>query len=204
MSLEMSGGLFATSTVIRKFDSSLPSLENGNSMFYECSSLSSFKSNTPMLSNAQYMFCDCTSLTSFSGDIPALTDGSYMFYGCNRLISFSGDLSSLTNGSNMFNVLFKYVNRQSGIVIMYHGILTSFSSDLPKLSNGSNMFSDCKLNKPSVLRILNSIPTHTSGSHTLTLGIQYSLKSDSEIGDNGTAIINARNKGWTVAVSYNS
>ena len=52
---------------------------------------------------------------------------------------------------------------------------------LPKLTTGPVMFDRCKLNKPTLLSILNSLRTFTSGSHLLTLGIHIDHKYDPEV-----------------------
>jgi hypothetical protein len=65
------------------------------------------------------------------------------------------------------------------------------------------MFGDCKLDSPSVERILATIPTYTSGSHVLQLGIQSSVASKfAEI--TGTTPTTTEQtvsyKGWSIQV----
>ena len=78
--------------------------------------------------------------------------------------------------------------------------MVSFESTLPKLTNGHYMFMYSKLNKDSALRILNSIPSYTSGKHPLTIGIHVDHQTDDEVLE---AITNAEAKGWTLEVQWN-
>lgn len=83
--------------------------------------------------------------------------------------------------------------------------LTSFNSTLPTLDYGQDMFYGCILDEDSVLRILNSIPTFTSGTHKLHLGKGTNYQNSTEIADllNTTTPIAAANysyKGWTITV----
>lgn len=70
----------------------------------------------------------------------------------------------------------------------------------PSLEAGNNMFADCILDKGSALRVLTSIPTWTSGTHLLTIGIHVDHKTDVEV---LAAIENAKKKGWTLTVQWN-
>lgn len=71
--------------------------------------------------------------------------------------------------------------------------------DFPAASTASNAF-PCKLEKASALRILNSVPAYTSGSHPLTIGIHVDHQHDEEV---LASIANAESKGWTLAVQWN-
>ena len=62
------------------------------------------------------------------------------------------------------------------------------------------MCQNCQLSKESTLAILNTIPSYTSGSHPLTLGIHVDHKTDDEV---LSAIANAEAKGWTLTVQWN-
>ena len=70
----------------------------------------------------------------------------------------------------------------------------------PALENGENMLDGCKLGKASVKEILYSIPSYTSGTHKLTIGIHVDHKTDEEV---IAAIENAESKGWTLTVQWN-
>lgn len=119
-----------------------------------------------------------------------------MFAGCTKLTSFSGDISKLAGTSSM-----------NGGSRMFWGCssLTSFNSTLPKLSYGNEMFNNCNLDEASVLRILNSIPTYTSGVHPLTLGKNTNYQDSTDIATLlGTTVPIAagtyKYKGWTIGV----
>ena len=154
-------------------------------MFNQCKVLTSFRSYLPKLQSGGNMFSSCPQLKSFNCDMPELTSAAYMFGGCTSLTSFSNDVSKVSAGKYMFNQCSK---------------LTSFSSDLPMLSDGTGMFNQCKLDKASALRVLNTIPAYTSGTHSLTLGMASALNGDADI---TAALTAASNKGWTVTTQYN-
>lgn len=78
--------------------------------------------------------------------------------------------------------------------------LTFFEGELPSLSYGYNAFNQTQLNKSSALRVLNSIPSYTSGNHPLTIGIHVDLQIDEEVLE---VISNAETKGWTMTVQWN-
>lgn len=85
--------------------------------------------------------------------------------------------------------------------------LTSFNSTLPALAYGQDMFYGCNLDEASVLRILNSIPTWTSGTHQLHLGKRTNYLNSTDIAALlGTttpiaAKTNYRYKGWTITIA---
>ena len=81
--------------------------------------------------------------------------------------------------------------------------------DFPSLSNGEgfavrsgsdNPSYGGRLNKPSTLRLLRSIPSYTSGTHLLSIGIHVDHQTDEEV---LAAIANAESKGWTLTVQWN-
>lgn len=69
------------------------------------------------------------------------------------------------------------------------------------------MFKGCNLDEASVLRILNSIPAKTSGTHPLHLGHSTNYLNSTEIATLlGTttpiaAASNYKYKGWTITVT---
>lgn len=85
--------------------------------------------------------------------------------------------------------------------------LTSFNSTLPALAYGQDMFYGCNLDEASVLRILNSIPTWTSGTHQLHLGKRTNYLNSTDIAALlGTttpiaAKTNYSYKGWTITIT---
>jgi hypothetical protein len=80
------------------------------------------------------------------------------------------------------------------------GKLTTVEIDLSKATTMDGCFTKTILNKESALRILNNIPSYTSGSHPLTIGIHVDHKDDEEV---LTAIANAEAKGWTLTLQWN-
>lgn len=144
-----------------------------------------------------------TGLTEWVADMPNLKNGeeSFNLYAAPTptLTTFIGDLSSLVDGSYMF-----------------YGCtsLETFIGDLSSLENGSNMFytggwpdKSPKLNAESVECILESIPTYTSGTHSLDLGIHVdAVETFNEItgaqlpATKGSELTNVSYKGWTIRV----
>lgn len=210
-------------TVTKNLDMS--KISDGSYMFYSgldnpFSNITSFTADLTNLTNGRYMFFDCVKLTSWNVELPNLTNGDHMFYGCNRFTSWTVDLPSLTDGAQMFGYcggmtsfagdLSELAGTSSinGGYKMFTGCpkLTSFNSALPKLVHGADMFRDCILDEASVLRILNSIPTHTSETHKLHLGKRTNYMNSTDIADllgTTTPIAAATNysyKGWTITV----
>ena len=72
--------------------------------------------------------------------------------------------------------------------------------NLMSLSNGKKMFYGCQLDRDSALRVLTTIPAHTSGDHPLTIGIHVDHQADEEL---LAAIDAATDKGWTVTIQWN-
>ena len=146
--------------------------------------------NLSNLENAFWMF-GCTtrwSKTEWTYDLPKLTNGVYMFAHdgeIRQIQRFAATLPKLEKGDNMFLA-------QAGLV--------RFESDLPALQSGTLMFSLGRLDKESALRVLTTIPTYTSGSHPLTIGIHVDHKTDEEV---LAAIDAATAKGWTVTTQWN-
>ena len=56
------------------------------------------------------------------------------------------------------------------------------------------------LNKTSALRVFNTIPPYTSGTHNLTIGIHVDHQADEEV---LAAIEAAEAKGWKLTVQWN-
>ena len=83
---------------------------------------------------------------------------------------------------------------------------TSFEVELPSLQNGYELFINCCLDKPSVLRICNSIPpvvldeSSPYGNGRLGLGIHTDLETDDEV---AVACATAEAKGWALTVRWN-
>lgn len=190
-------------------------LTDGHYMFYWSATLTSWTVDLPNLTNGDHMFNCCGRLTSFAGDLSKLENGTEMFLGCTNLSSFNAGtegLKRLTNGSCMFEYCYGLTswnidlpNLTNGSEMFYDCRLTSFNTDLPNLTNGRDMFRFCILDETSVLHILNTIPTHTSGTHWLNLGDNRSFLTSTDIASllGTTTPIAAGTynyKGWTITV----
>lgn len=135
--------------------------------------------------NLKNVFYNCSGLVEASVYSPNATSGEFAFSHCGKLKKVSGNLNSLTSGNSLF----------------LESPIETIEIEFPKLSSGVQFAtSKAKLNKTSVLRIINSIPAYTSGSHHLDIGIHIDHQSDPEVLE---AIANAEAKGWTLAVQWN-
>lgn len=151
-----------------------------------------------------------TKLKKWNVDLPKAKSVTNMFRAAS-LNEFNGALpvvSSMDNGENkMFGGKGLQIFRSSNCGIQngtkwfwYCESLHTFDADLSKLYNGYHMLAFAILNKKSALRIFNSIPAFTSGSHPLSIGIHVDHKTDEEV---LAAIANAEAKGWTLTVQWN-
>lgn len=213
-SLTDSNSMFFGCANLISFSGSIPNLTNGRSMFSNCSNLASWTVELPKLTVAGYMFDNCTELTMWNVGLPKLEDGYYMFRNCSKLTSFTAELPSLTNGDNMFYNCTGLTSfsadlpslTNSSSMFLNCTSLTSFSGDLSSLTTATSMFQSCILDEASVLRILNSIPAHTSGTHRLHLGKRTNYLDSTEIAAllNTTTPIGANTnysyKGWKIIV----
>lgn len=144
---------------------------------------------------------------------------------------FESALPKVTNGNNAFNYLAltetKYPVDVNGNCI-WDSLLPQHVIDgvpqykyltLPKLSEGDLMFNGARLNKESIISILNSLPTYTSGTHKLTIGCHVDHKYDPEVNiaikkcqnsfttpieEKGATLPEevTENKGWTLTVKW--
>lgn len=120
------------------------------------------------------VFEGCSSLQAFISDLSHVRVASRMFKRCTRLSDFQA-----TNG---LDKLYYAEEMFSGCTS-----LTIFDEELPILVKGDGMFSRCKLNKASVLKIVNSLKGQTDtyggadNDGVITLGINSSLKTDQDI-----------------------
>lgn len=79
--------------------------------------------------------------------------------------------------------------------------LRVLEGEFPSLSTtGSYGFTQSQLDKESALRVLNSVPAYTSGTHLMVIGFHVDLQTDDEV---LAAIANAEAKGWTLTVQWN-
>ena len=162
----------------------MPKLKSEVILFRYDTALKKFSVDLPSLTTSSGLL-QYTSITEFDRNFPLLTTWWGTFEGSSKLVRFLSDMSHADTCGYTFNGC---------------SALEVFESDLPKLSNGGDMFYRTRLNKESALRILNSIPAWTSGSHPLTIGIHIDHKQDEEVLE---AIANAEAKGWTMTVQWN-
>ena len=104
-----------------------------------------------------------------------LVNGTSMYAGNTSLTTYVGSLGKLTNGTNMF----------SGCTS-----LSTFVADLTSLTTGNGMFANCKLTEESLIYIVDTLPTVTSG--TITVGVADGV-------DKSKYVTEASTKGWTLA-----
>lgn len=187
----LNGSCMFSCTLLKSFSGDLPKLTNGDEMFYHCEHLTSFTGDLSNLTTAKQMFRDCSKLTTFNANLPNLSDGYFMFCRSRALTSWTIDLPNLKNGSYMFCDCSN---------------LTSFFGDLRKLTDGMFMFHKCNLDAESVLRILKSIPTYTSGFHGLDIGNNTNFLNSSKVasllGKKAPIVANDyKYKGWTIRVT---
>ena len=79
-------------------------------------------------------------------------------------------------------------------------ILRNVKLTTTQLSTADGAFSSAQLTRESALHVLDILPTYTSGSHKLTIGIHIDHQTDEEV---LAAIANAEAKGWTMTVQWN-
>lgn len=72
---------------------------------------------------------------------------------------------------------------------------------LPSLSNGDQMFYSSKFGTETTYRILNSLPTYSSGTHKITLGIDVDYRY--RMNEIQNTIDDVANKGWTLELLIN-
>lgn len=78
--------------------------------------------------------------------------------------------------------------------------IESIEGEFPVLQSGKISSANGILDKASVLRICNTVPTWTTGTHELWLGIHIDHQTDEEV---LAAIANAESKGWALTIQWN-
>ena len=138
------------------------------------------------------MYYQNSAMTEWTTELPSLLYGEAMFRYV-PLTTWTVDVSKMTRGD-------KFIANTK---------MVDFQSDLSSLNTGSDFSTGCFLNKASVLRICNSLPTWTSGTHPITLGIHIDHKYDEEVLaaialiDKAQTPVADGGKGWTVVVQWN-
>ncbi len=228
----------------------MPELKNGYWMFWQASKLEVFNSPLDKLTNGEKMF-GYTQIKIWVIPLPELTEGRDMFHRT-KLESWSLPLPKLqsavamltylpitqayiytpelTNGQSMVSenyylpsVSGYFPKVTNGFGMFYNNkVMTSIDAEFPSLSDGTNMFGNCLLDKPSALRVCNSIPAWTSGTHKITLGIHVDHKYDPDVNaalkrldpnyeplnfpideTTGDYIEITESKGWSLTVQWN-
>jgi hypothetical protein len=151
-------------------------------------------------------------------DAPKLTSANYLFNGGNAKKIYI-NAPSLTNWA--YGLMHNYaVEEIEGNLPNLHNAnltwyfsrnykLRSVKIDFPKLGYAHNFLTGAILDKESALRILNSIPSYTSGSHQLTLGIHIDHQNDEEVlaaialADIAQTPVAEGGKGWTLEIQWN-
>ena len=119
-------------------------------------------------------------------------DRYYIIWTDSGDIAYMNFADKIVNGSNMF------IACQN---------LRNFTYSLASLTNGSDMFSICKLNKKSVISIIKSLTNENmlTGTATLTLGIDKTFKTDSELSELLTTSTTISKAGgtWNLTINWN-
>ena len=149
--------------------------------------LSSFKSGKCIFGWAygDYPNGRPTPIKVFNADAPIATNISGMFMRCYDLETIKGTFLKVQRADEMCWGCEK---------------LSVVEAEFPALVSAPSMFTKCQLNKESILRVLNSIPSYTSGTYLLTIGIHIDHQTDEEV---LAAIADAEAKGWTLTVQWN-
>ena len=79
-------------------------------------------------------------------------------------------------------------------------ILRNVKLTTTQLSTADGAFNSAQLTRESALHVLDILPTYTSGSHLLTIGIHIDHQNDEEVLE---AIANAESKGWVLTIQWN-
>ena len=153
--------------------------------FRNCDALKSIKIDMASLVKDNCTFINCSALSDININLPNLTQVDTMFGNCTSLTSFSIDVPKLSNGYRMFRGCSN---------------LTTFNSSLPSLSSADGMFYGAKLNKQSALHIIDTIPTYTSGTHKIEIGLNANELDEIFIEEMKNSLID---KGWTPSFTWN-
>ena len=146
-------------------------------------------------------------LKKWTVSLPKVVNGRTLFYENYSLHTVETELPLMSNGQATF---------------MNDSKLTSVKCDFPSLSTADSMFYKCILDKESVLRICSSLPTWTSGTHKITIGIHIDHKYDPDVNEalkrvdvnyeplnlpideeTGDYVEITEGKGWQLTVQWN-
>lgn len=160
----------------------------------------------PVVKNVQ-QWTNSTGVKKINAILPLCTGADSLFYG-NKCEEIYADIPSMTWMPYSFiGSTKKIISSHKSLVItgnqdgsIVSGSFEEFPWELPLLKSGAGLLSAARLNLESALRVLNSLPAYTSGSHPFGIGIHIDHQNDEEV---IAAITNAEAKGWTVTVQWN-
>lgn len=178
-------------TGLTEFTVDLPQqLTDMRNMFGYSTSLTTFTSNLHDGCGCQQMFEGCTSLATVWPDRTefwSLGGCSWMFKGCTSLTGWHLSFpAGLTDVQGMFNGCTSFRNWTA--------------QSMGGVSSATGLFIGCKLSKASVQNIVNTIPTYTSGTHPITIGVDSTDITQTEQDAFNTTLVG---KGWTVSWERN-
>lgn len=206
--------MFQGCASLENFHATIPSTCGGARFMFYYSGLTQFGVDLPQqLSDARNMFGYSTNLTTFTG---ALHDGcgcQQMFEGCTSLAtvwpdrtefwSLSGCSWMFLNCTSLTGWHLSFPAGLTNVQSMFQGCtsLRDWTAEsMGGVSSASGLFMSCKLSKASVQKIVDTIPSYTSGSHPITIGVD-STSITQEEQDAANAIL--AGKGWTVSWERN-
>lgn len=111
-------------------------------------------------------------------NMPELVNGDYRYKGHTELTTVICDMPNLKSAYQMF----------------MNTSLSGFCGSLSSLENGKDMFTGCQLDEASLINIIDSLPSYTSGEYILSGSYDASISDDTieEIKAEGKL------KGWTI------
>ena len=139
----------------------------------------------PNATDISFCFRNGGKLTEVTGDLSNVKVAVHAASRCAYLREWKMQMPKLTDCTEMF-----YASKK----------LEDVQTEFPALEKGSNMFYECILNKESVIRIANSLPSYTSGTHAICFGIHIDHQNDEEV---LAALEAVEAKGWTLTVQWN-
>ena len=210
-----------------------PKLTSLGTFIYGCTKLTDFEMDTRKITHFAY-FGERAPLKRLNLAMGNANNINNAFMKNNQgspATKFESALPKVIYGNNAFNYLAlnetKYPVDVNGNCI-WDSLLPQHVIDgepqykyltLPKLSEGDLMFNVARLDKESIISILNSLPSYTSGTHKLTIGCHIDHKYDPEVNiaikkcqNSFTTPIEeigatlpeevTENKGWTLTVKW--
>lgn len=171
----------------------LPNLRDGGYLFKN-SAIKHINFYAPKLIGGCRILNDCYSLLTVEANMPNFISGSGEWdsglFICGNVCLTKCIIHAISEKTSTLTYFAKACRS-----------LTEFSiPELPKLSSITNGFDGTQLNKVSILKLLNQLPTWTSGDHLATIGIHVDNQTDADV---LAAIADAEVKGWSLTVQWN-